>query len=334
MRAATRARTASLPLLVTARDLDAAGVDTDVARRAVRSGDWREVLPGAWWRSGAEVDRSVRQLAALRMLGPRAALTGVDACRQYGMRDVPDDEVVDVVVPHVVRRRVGPLVRLHRTTADVPSDSMAGRRWTRPERAVRDAASGRELVVVRALVAASVADGWVGVGALRCLVDEGPRRGSAVVRRTLLDVEAGARSAPEAEAADVLAHAVRRGRLPPFLLNPQLLVRGRCVLEPDIWFVGTGLGAELDSVRHHGSSVQLDETLARHARAADLGITLVHRSPQRLRTDPDGFVTELERRLPVSPEPLDLVVVARGPLLPRAHRQRAGLSAATFDRQS
>lgn len=317
MRTTTAARTASLPLLVTRRDLVGAGIDLDIALRATRRAMWTEVLPGAWWRAPVEVTRGLRQAAALQLLGPAAALTGVDACRQYGLRDVPEDGRVDVVVPHRVRRDLGPSVRLHRTTAGVDADVMGGRRWARPVRAVRDACTGRPLRDVRALVAAAVGDGWVGSAELRRVVDAGPRRGSAALCRALDDVDAGARSAPEAEAAD----AVRRRRLPPFLLNPQLLLDGRLVLVPDLWLVGTGLGAELDSVRHHGSYDALDATLARHERAAACGIVLAHRSPRRLRADPAGLVDELVRRLPDCPAPPGLVVVPRSPVLPRPRQQ-------------
>lgn len=322
VRTTTAVRTASLPLLVTRRELVAAGIDLDIALRATRRGSWTEVVPGAWWRAPVDVTRGLRQTAALQLLGPAAALTGVDACQHYGLRDVPEDGRVDVVVPHRLRRDLGPSVRLHRTTLCVDSDVMAGRRWARPVRAVHDACTGRPLQDVRALVAAAVGDGWVGSADLRRLVDAGPRRGSAALRRALDDVDAGARSAPEAEAAEAVADAVRRRRLPPFLLNPRLLLDGRLVLVPDLWLVGTGLGAELDSVRHHGSYDALDATLDRHERAAAYGIVLVHRSPRRLRADPAGLVDELVRRLPDCPAPPGLVVVPQGPVLPGPRRQR------------
>jgi len=42
--------------------------------------------------------------------------------------------------------------------------------------------------------------------------------------------------------------------------------------------------------------------------------------PHRLRADPDGFVTELRLRVGDCPEPVGLVVVPQGPLLPRDRR--------------
>jgi hypothetical protein len=298
MRLTTVARTDRLPLLVTRAALTAAGVDLDVALRAARSGHWSEVMPGAWLRGDIDVTRDHRQQAALALLGPRAALTGPDACRELGLRDVPDDDRVFVLAPHSVQRDLGPGVRLVRTTAEVTLYDMRGRRWADPTRAVYDASFGRTL-----------------------LLEAGPRRGSAELRRAIGDVEAGARSAPEAEAADILGVAVRAGLLPRFLLNPDVFLDGKFLLSPDVWLIGTGVGGELDSRRFHGSQTSLDETLARHARADRRGIALVHRSPTRFRQSPHGFVAELAERVVEVPEPPGLVVVPRGPVLPLPRRR-------------
>jgi hypothetical protein len=306
MHTTNRLRTASLPLLVTRTALTGAGIDLDVALRAAAPGHWRDVLPGAWLRGERDVTRDHLQQAALALLGPTAMLTGPDACAEYG-RDVPPDDRVNVLVPHAVQRDRGSGVRLIRTTRRPQSYVMRGRRWATPARAVLDASLGRDLREVRALVTAAVADVWVCPEELGRLLETGPRRGSAALRRALADAEAGARSAPEAEAADLLSGAVRSGRLPRFLLNPDLFVAGELLLSPDLWLVGTGVGGELDSSRHHGSQSALDATLARHARAERAGVALVHRSPQRVAD---------------TPEPPRLVVVPRGPLLPQPPHRR------------
>lgn len=321
MRLTTATRVDRLPLLVTRATLTAAGVDLDVALRAARSGYWREVLPGAWLRRDLEVTHDHRQQAGLALLGPRAMLTGPDACRELDLRDVPDDDRVFVLVPHSVRRDLGPEVRVVRSTTSPTAYEMRGGRWADPTRAVYDASFGRTLQDVRALVTAAVSDAWTSAEDLRALLEHGPRRGSAELRRAIGDVEAGARSAPEAEAADVLGAAVRAGLLPPFLLNPDVFLDGELLLSPDVWLIGTGVGGELDSRRFHGSQTSLDQTLARHSRADRRGVSLVHRSPVRFRRDPQGFVAELAERVAEVPEPRGLVVVPRGPVLPLPRRR-------------
>lgn len=320
VRTTTATRAALLPALLTRADLAAAGLDTDVALRAVRSGAWSVVLPGAWTRRGGEVTRRERQEAALALLGDGAALTGPDACAAYGMRDVPDGPVA-VLVPHGVRRDLGPQVRIVRTTADVPVLQLRGLPAVAPVRAVLDACWQQPLQQVRALVLAAVADGWVDVAELERLVDAGPQRGSAAVRRAVVDARRGARSAPEAELADVLVVAVRRGQLPPFLLNPELLLDGEPLVTPDAYLVGLGVGGEMDSLRHHGDATALDRTLLRHGRAGRAGIELHQVTPARFRADPQAYVDVLReavarRRRLVVPQPRGLVVVRHGPLLP------------------
>lgn len=321
MRRTTAARVDRLPLLVTRELLQGADVDLDVALRAARAGHWQDVVTGSWLRSPDPVTRDHRQQATLARLGPSAALTGADACDEYGMRDVPVDARVAVLVPHAVQCDLGAGVRLVRSTVPAATHVMRGKRWVDPTRAVYDASLGQSLQAVRALVTAAVDDAWTGAVDLRGRLDEGPRRGSAVLRRVIGDVEAGARSAPEAEAADVLGDAARARRLPPFLLNPEVYLHGELLVTPDIWLLGTGVGGELDSHRFHGSQASLDRTLARHARSARRGVVLVHRSPVRFRQDPLGFVAELAERVAEVPEPPGLTVVPRGPVLPLPRRR-------------
>jgi hypothetical protein len=317
MWSATAARLAGLPQVVTVADLRAAGVDPDVARRAVAAGTWRDLLPGAWLRAFDEPRRDQVQQAALGVLGPGAMLSGVDACLALELRDVPADPLTTVLVGPSVQRDLGPQVRLVRT-ADVPDFFVrAGRRFAEPQRAVLDAARSCDVLQdVRALVLAAVADCWVSVDGTREALDAGPRRGSALCRRALIDAELGAASAPEAEAADVVRPEVARRRLPPFVLNRELWLDGRLLGAPDGWLPGLGLGWELDSVRHHGSSAGLDATLRRHDGFTRAGLELLHLTPARLRRDPRAFVLELRDRVAVraamaAPEPPGLVLGPR-----------------------
>lgn len=330
VRAATLIRTADLPLLVTAPLLTASGLDLDIARRAVARGAWTQVLPGAWLRTDGEPSRAQREAAALALAPHGTLLTGPGACRRYGMRDVPDDDRVFLAVGPEVRLDLGPHVVLLRTGRSPESYVTGGVRTASPVRAVVDAARhAGSLQDVRALVLAAVAGGWCDEPALREELDAGPRRGSGRCRIALDDAADGARSAPEAELAEHAADAVRQGQLPPFLMNPDLLLDGVLLVSPDLYLPGLGLGGELDSVRHHGSADDLDHTLDRHDHAWRSGVELLHVSPSRFRRNPAAFLARLaaqvpERRALAAPEPRGLVVVPRGPLLPVDRRRRQG----------
>jgi hypothetical protein len=143
-----------------------------------------------------------------------------------------------------------------------------------------------------------------------------PHRRAHRCRRAVAAAAAGCRSAPEAEVAEAVAEAVRRGRLPPYDLNPELVLDGVSVGFPDGWLSGLGLGWEVDSYRHHGSVDDLDATLLRHEQFEQAGLQLLHITPARFRKDPAAFVEKLcaeaeERRALAQPQPAGLVVVKR-----------------------
>ncbi|CAN5303396.1 hypothetical protein BH24ACT10_BH24ACT10_02280 [soil metagenome] len=152
---------------------------------------------------------------------------------------------------------------------------------------------------------------------LRAELEAGPRNGTALCRRALRDWEAGAWSAPEAEVAD---HAVADPRLPTLLLNPTLLIRGSVLGQPDGWFVGLGMGWEVDSRRFHADDDRFDATLARHDRFGRHGLQLLHVTPRRARRLGASYADVLAaavaaRRLAAQPEPAGLLV---RPFDPRA----------------
>ena len=136
---------------------------------------------------------------------------------------------------------------------------------------------------------AALADVFVQPPDLLAEADAGQAHGRALLRRALDDWHRGARSAPEAEAADALRGLPRSAGVPPFVLNPWLLVGGRLLGRPDGYVPGLGLGWEVDSLRHHGSSQNLADTLGRHDDFAGAGIELVHVVPAVLRRDPGAW---------------------------------------------
>jgi hypothetical protein len=103
----------------------------------------------------------------------------------------------------------------------------------------------------------------------------------------------------------------------PFYVNPQLLLHGRALGSPDVWFLGTGVGGEVESVERHGSDDDTETTYDRHERMTAPGLELVHLSVRRIRRDVDEAARHLLDRVAArdEPEPPGLVVVPRGPLL-------------------
>lgn len=308
--------------LLTREALVGGGLNRYLGDRLARSGSGLRLAPSTYLLTTSPTDAQL-VAAARAHAGDDLVVTGLLACRLLGLADVPDDGAVDVLV-EAARRRVSTRhVRVH-STRRLPRYWIhsSGARIADPHRAVVDAARDlTSLRDVRALVLGALSRRWCGLDELRAELEAGPRRGTALCRRALRDWEAGAWSAPEAEVADVAAAAVREGRLPPYLLNPTLLVGGVVVGQPDGWFRGLGLGWEVDSRRHHGEDDTFDATLARHDRFGGHGLQLLHVTPRRARLMGPAYADVLAaaaqaRRAAAQPEPPGLVV---RPFDPRAH---------------
>jgi hypothetical protein len=216
--------------------------------------------------------------------GDDAVVSGALACRRHRLRDVPGRAVADALVPHGRHLMGGGRTRLHQTLRLPPAVLQDGWPIAPVTRAVADASRwSPSLQDVRALVLAAVGDRRTTAAALAAELDAGPRRESARLARALVDAARGARSAPEAEAADSL---LSTPGMSPFLLNPEIWLDGVLVGVPDGYVPSLGFGWELDSLRHHGSSDDLAHTFDRHQDFGDIHVELLHVVPARMRREP------------------------------------------------
>jgi hypothetical protein len=310
--------------VITFAQVVAAGADRGLPAREVAAGRWQLLCRGIYLASAAAPTDLQRAWCAQLAGGDDAVVTAALVCRILGVADVPDLPMAALVACDCQRAPDG--VRLLRTTrpADYPARD-DGLRLAEPARAIVDAALMCGcLRDVRGLVMAALNGKHSTAARLRRELDAGPRRGSGRCRRALDDWDDGARSAPEAEAADWLRDEVRARRCPPFLLNPTLELDGVPLGSPDVYVPGTGLGSEMDSVRHHASAHELDATLLRHRRFLAAGVHLEHVTPSRFRADPAAWARQfasaaMSRR---GQEPPGLVVLPAGGLQPAAGRRR------------
>lgn len=298
--------------VVTTAQLCATGVDHELPRRE----RWQRLAHGLW--SSIDPPEDEQLLVALRLYAPAAVPSGPLACRWYGLRHAPGVVGVDGLVAHGTTLLGGPSLRLRQTRRPAEGVVVRGQTVAPVERAVADAARWSRLQDARAVVLAALADRRLTAELLLEEADLGSVRSSTSLRRALQDWERGARSAPEAEAADALLDL--RGDGPPsgVLLNPEIRLDGVLVGSPDGLCVDTGLGWEMDSVEHHGSGEALDETLQRHLRFGDAGLELLHATPRRFRAAPTAWAREVTARATARQgwrPPPGLVVVPKGPLL-------------------
>lgn len=313
--------------IVTRAALTAGGVDDDLGDRLVRMGSWCRLAPSVYLAGGGPPTDAQLVEAARQHVGAELTVTGLLTCRALDMPYVPAEPLVEVLIGPGTRVVSSPHVVVHQNVRELPTWTKDGVRHAMPLRAVVD--GGRhlqDLRSVRALLLGAVCCGFCTAEELAAEVEAGPQRGSGLVRRAADDALAGAWSAPEAEAAELVGAAVRYGRLPPFLLNPTLHRNGLRVGMPDGWIPGTGVGWQVDSREFHGADDDFDDTLAVHDGFAEHGLTLLHVTPRRLRRLRSAWVELLCAAVQARPTrgaELDgLVVQPRGPLQTGVPRRR------------
>src|SRR5579859_5574212 len=66
---------------------------------------------------------------------------------------------------------------------------------------------------------------------------------------------------------------------------------------PDAWWPELGVAVEVDSREYHLSPEDHERTLARHARMAAHGITVLHFTPRQIRTQPAEVAATIKSAL-------------------------------------
>jgi hypothetical protein len=272
--------------------LERLGVPPQTAyRRCMPNGPWQRPLPGVVILSDAPPTRRQLVAAALMYVGPEAVVTGLEACRRHGLRAVPGETTVHVLVPHGRKVKSSDYVIVERTIRPPVSVLRDGVPLASLPRAVLDACRRfRAFDPCRALIAEAVQRGRVSPDALEHELALGSQRGTAVPRAVLRDVLRGAQSVAEIDGLRVW----RRTGLPPLSWNVDLYDKdGQFIARPDGWCDEVGLAWEIDSYEYHFEREGYARTLKRNARYAAAGILVVQTLPNRLRTEPDAVAAEL-----------------------------------------
>jgi hypothetical protein len=260
-------------------------------RRCLPGGPWQRPLPGIVLLHNTTPTRREIVEAALLHAGPDAVVTGLEACRRHGIRAVPEDATVHVLLPHDRKVKSCEYVIVERTTRYPRPVFRDGVPLAPGARSVLDACRKlRAFDPVRALIAEAVQRGHTTPDHLVRELAHGSQRGTAVPRAVLKDIENGARSVAEIDAMGVW----QRTGLP----SPEWNVdvhdeEGRFVGRPDGWCDDVALAWEIDSYEYHFNRDGYDRTLKRNARYAAAGIVVVQTVPNRLRDEPAAVAEEL-----------------------------------------
>ncbi|NYD38291.1 hypothetical protein [Actinomycetospora corticicola] len=259
---------------------------------------------GVWWRplqglialTRGALTTYQRLVAALLVTGDAALVTGLAACRLFGLERVPDHDEVHVLIPHEQRRRSEGFLLVERTARMPPNPVIRnGIRCAPLARALIDAA--RRLMRiddVRALLCEAVQRGRVTVSALRAELEAGSCRGAALVRQVVVELEDGIRSAAEGWLRELV------GAMPEFAdirWNVALRLPVGTKVVADGFLDGVALAIELNSFAHHADLSTFDATMRRQAAMVAAGIVVVPVTPRELREDPAAVRRKLRAAL-------------------------------------
>jgi very-short-patch-repair endonuclease len=271
------------------------GMTTSALRQRLRpGGPWQRLLPGVFLAVTGTPTMDQRSVAALVYAGTGGLITGTAAVGLWGVL-APRSTMIDVLIPAARQRRSTGFARIHLTERMPDRTFTAGPiRLVPLPRAVADAARGMtRLADVRAVVAAAVQQGKCTPERLVAELEGGPVQGSALFRAAVSDVCDGIRSSPEADLKDLL----RRARVAEPVFNPRLYAGDEFIASPDAWWPEAGIAGEVDSRAYHLSPQDHERTLARDARMAAHGITVLHFTPRQIRTQPDTVIAAIKSAL-------------------------------------
>lgn len=263
---------------------------TTIYRRCAPGGPWQRLLPGIILMSSNPPTTRQKTIAALLFAGSDAVVTGLGACRQYGL-GLPADNGLHVLVPHQHKLLSSEFLTVERTHR-MPKPFMQSNTPLAPlPRAVIDAARRMHTETPAAkLLIEAIQRGGCEVAHLQSELKLGTPRGTALPRRLLGQIE-NLRSVAE-------LHAHRLGRkltTPPTHWNTKLYDKfGRYLARPDAWWEDVGLAWEIDSFEFHFTGEDYSRTLERNTRYAAAGLTFVQTLPSRLLKDTAAVVAELE----------------------------------------
>lgn len=268
------------------------GIPDHVVEYRLRSGRWQRLLPRTYL-TAPPATWPDRLFAATAFAGDGAMLSGAAVLHERGLRCVRRPREILVLVPSHSGARSVRWVRTRRTRRLPELDLRPGPPAATVARAVADyTLTCVDLDDVRAVVAEASRRQLCALDDVAAELTAGPRNGSAHLRRALLEVTAGAWSAPEARAAALL----RRSGIPPFEQNARIELADRVVLADFLW---QDLRAvlEIDSVEHHLDPTGWRSTMDRHLALETAGYSVVHRPPSAVRLEPERFVRDIAQWL-------------------------------------
>jgi len=252
---------------------------------------WQRPIPGVIVFSNAALTRQQLRRAALVHAGPEAVITGVEAARLHGVRRLPVERKIHVLVPHKSGVASWGFAVVERTTHLPEAEKINGLPVAPLARALFDAARHlNRLDEVRAMIADAVQRGLCDPSDLEREIVEGTTIGSALSRRVVHEMEEGVRSATESWARSV----VQRSRLPEPLWNARLHGTDNEFLgTTTAYWAQTGVALQLDCPEFHPRPAETPDSARTMATLTAAGVAVIQVEPSQLRDTPLSVIRDL-----------------------------------------
>lgn len=278
--------------VVARRDLIKMGVSSStIARQCRPGGRWTRLLPGVYLLAGGSPSRRQVVRAALLRAGPLVGVTGLEAVRRLGVRRLPDDGRVHILVPEGRGIASRDFLLVERTNRPWRGQLVDGFPIVSAARALIDAARRMErLDVIRAMISDAVQRRIVSPKQLAEELRHIRLGGTHLPRRVLDEIKEGVRSVAEAWSLAL----IKRSPLPAPQLN--VLIRdsnGKQLAIVDGWWDDVGVAWQIDSKEFHMSPDDYARTMAQHSALVAAGVFVVHTLPSRLVNDTKAVINEL-----------------------------------------
>jgi hypothetical protein len=278
--------------VIRAETLEKLGVPQSTTyRRCQPGGRWTHLLPGIVLLARASPTARQRVEAALMHADGVGVVTGFEAARRYGMKDVPAGQTVHILIPEAHRINSAGFALIERTIFMPETRVIDGVPLAAPARAILDGVRRiREASPVRGVLIECLESDLCTHEQLFTELNTGSRRGTALPRTILYELAEDIRSVPEAETISIW----KRARLPLPERNVKIFDReGHYIATPDTWCDDVAMAWEIDSWAYHSRKHYYAKTLERNNRYASAGIVVVQTLPSQLRNDPASVIAEL-----------------------------------------
>lgn len=281
-------------LLRTANLLELGVASKTIVRRTLPDGIWSRALPGLVFLKNRPLTSIERATAVAIYCGNDAVISGRAGLSLHGLGTAGSFEETFALIPESQHRKSVGFAVVERTWRMPEPEIKSGLRVAPIVRCLCDAVRRmKNTEQCMALIASVVQRGAATVDAIANELDAGSTRGTAMPRRVLKELAAGAHSVAEVAAQKLYA----RSGLPPVHHNVAVFDhRGKFVLIADNWIDDVALDWEIDSLEYHLSPADHRATIERRERAQNTGIIMVTHLPSDVRDDPGRVLADLRAR--------------------------------------